>query len=481
VTHRRLATALATTVTLLAGLAGSGSTAVAGSAEPAALPLPGSSGAGDPYFPLDGNGGYDVAHYDVRATMRLASGRLSGSTTIRATATSALSRFNLDLLLTADSVSVNGHRAHFTRPNRHELQVTPPGPLDAGEKFTVRVVHHGQPARIAFGGDRSWFGNAREVVAMNEPHIAAWWFAANDHPSDKAGFDIRVRVPRGRQAIANGQLISRRTGSDWSTWHWRAREPMATYLAFFAAGRFRLERGRTASGLPFTFAVSRELSARQQTRSLALLRRTPKIVAWLETWLGPYPFGSTGGLTTSFDTHFALENQTRPTYPYVGGVASDWIVAHELAHQWVGDSVSVQNWRDIWLNEGLATFLEMRWTHYDGWGSGPEWLAGTWGTYPAASDFWDLRIGAPGPHRLFDEEVYIRGAMTVEALRARIGHAGLVELLRRWVEEKRSGNGSIAEFVALAEDVSGQDLGAFFQAWLYTSSRPAKTAENGLL
>jgi aminopeptidase N len=482
VTHRRLATAMVTPVlllaVLLAGLAGSGSLGSARTAGPEAL---GASGAGDAYFPLDGNGGYDVAHYEVRDTMRLASGRLSGATTITATATSALSRFNLDLLLTVDSVTVNGHRARFTRPNRHELQVTPPTPLAAGEHFTVRVVHHGTPGRIAFGGERSWFGNAREVIAMNEPHIAAWWFAANDHPSDKASFDIHVRVPRGQQAIANGRLISRRVGTDWTTWHWRAREPMATYLAFFAAGRFRLERGRTASGLPFTFAVSRQLGDLQQRRSLALLRRTPKILAWLETWLGPYPFNSTGGVTTAHDTHFALENQTRPTYPYVGGASADWIVAHELAHQWFGDSVSVQKWRDIWLNEGLATFFEMRWTHYEGWGSGAAWLAGTWGTYPAASDFWDLPIGAPGPNRLFDEEVYIRGAMAVEALRQRIGQTDLITLLRRWVSEKRSGNGSIAEFVALAEDVSGEDLAGFFQAWLFEPTRPAKTAENGLL
>jgi aminopeptidase N len=472
VSRRALAAVLA------AALLGSGAAGAASEAPVAGTP--GASGIGDAYFPLDGNGGYDVAHYDVHDRMRLGEGRISGWTRLTATATQDLSRFDLDLLLTVDRVTVDGVRARFTRPNAHELQVTPARPVPAGSTFRVRVDYHGVPARTGWKGERPWLGNAAEVVTMNEPHMAAWWFPANDHPRDKATFDITVGVPRGRQAVANGSLVSRTHTARWSTWHWRASAPMAPYLAFFAAGDFTLERGRTPGGTPYTLAVSERLAPAQQRAAMALLRRTPRVLAWLEGWLGDYPFGTTGGLVTSLRPGFALENQTRPTYPYVGGPGSDWLLAHELAHQWVGDSVSVRGWRDIWLNEGLATFLEVDWDGNDGFATMQDWLEWTWESNGPSASFWDLRIGDPGRTRLFDQAVYVRGGMAVQALRHRIGETDFRRLLRTWVTDRRHGNGSVQDFVALAETVSGEDLGGFFDAWLFSPDRPARTAENGL-
>jgi aminopeptidase N len=314
---------------------------------------------------------------------------------------------------------------------------------------------------------------------MGQPHIAPWWSPANDHPRDKATFDLHVRVPRGREAVSNGRLVGRDVGRDSTSWHWRSRQPMAPYLAFFAAGDFRLERG-TAGDTPYVLAVSERLTAAQQRRALALMRRTPRVLAWLEHRLGDYPFDSTGGLTTSLRPGFALENQTRPTYPYVGGPGQDWLVAHELAHQWFGDAVSVHGWRDIWLNEGIATWLELLWDHNRGFASPQGWLEASWESRAADASFWSLTIADPGPNRLFDDAVYERGAMTVQALRHRLGGEAFGILLRRWVAERRHGTGSTEDFTALAEEVSGQELTGFFDAWLRTPDRPAATVENGL-
>jgi aminopeptidase N len=212
---------------------------------------------------------------------------------------------------------------------------------------------------------------------------------------------------------------------------------------------------------------------------MRLMKRTPEVVDWLETQLGDYPFSATGGLTTGLDPGFALENQTRPTYPLLGHAALD-IVVHELAHQWFGDLVAVENWRDIWLNEGFATFMEV---HYDATHGGPSasaWLNSRYDAFGEDSDFWNLAIADPGTRRLFDNPVYLRGAMTLQALRQRIGDPEFRTLLRRWVSENRYGNGSTPEFRRLAEDVSGQDLAGFFQAWLHERSKPARIAENGL-
>jgi aminopeptidase N len=283
--------------------------------------------------------------------------------------------------------------------------------------------------------------------------------------------------------IANGHLVGVRSTRDWSTFHWRAVDPMATYLAFFAAGRFDVERGRTPSGVPYTLAVSRQLGPLERRQAMALMRRTTVVQTWLEGHLGRFPFGSTGGLTTAHNTRFALENQTRPTYPYVGGPWADTLVAHELAHQWFGDSVSVDAWRDIWLNEGLATYMETWWEHR-GPGSAQQmrdWLVNEYYFYSLDNGWrWALPIGDPGPHRLFREEVYDRGAMTVQALRNVLGDEDFGELLRQWVTVHRHGNASIADFQALAESVSGKDLGGFFQVWLYAGTAPDKTPENGL-
>lgn len=436
-------------------------------------PTPGGGGAGDPYFPADGNGGFDVRHYDVRVRMMMRRQRLFGNTRIQAVAKKDLSRFNLDLLLGVRSVRVNGVPARFTKTNRHELQVTPRKPIAKGERFTVRVVYAGRPARIRWAGERSWVGNRQEVVAMGQPHIAAFWFPGSDHPSDKARFDIRIRVPKGMQGIANGRLVSRTPKARLTTWHWRAKEPMTSYLAFFAAGKFRLERGRTADGLPWVYAVSRRLNQTQQTRALRMLRTTPRVLRELESWLGDYPFSVTGGLVTSVGVGFALENQTRPTYPYVGGRESEWLVAHELAHQWFGDLVAIRGWRDIWVNEGLASYMELL---NDGWGfrRPGAWLRHAW----RSSDLnWRIRIGNPGRGHIFHDAVYDRGAMTVQALRNRIGDRDFKELLRTWVQDRS--HGSNAEFAELAEQISGEDLDSFFRAWLYTGKRPKMTETNG--
>lgn len=439
----------------------------------------GSAGAGDAYFPRDGNGGYDVGHYDIRNRYQFARARISGRTRVTARATQTLTSFNLDFLLPVTAVTVDGRPARFTRPDGHELRVTPARTITDGDRFHVVVEYAGNPDRLGWAGERNWLANRDEVVTMNEPHMAAWWFPSSDHPRDKASVDIRITVPRGRQVIANGVLKDRDTTRRWTTWHWRAKEPMAPYLAFFAAGRFRIEKG-THRGLPWLVAVSRQLPRSARRSSMRLMRSTPRVIAWLERQVGPYPFATSGGVTTGLGVNFALENQTRPTYPQVGGLGAIDLVVHEQAHQWFGDSVSVDSWSDIWLNEGFATFMEKRYAETHGGQTAARWLEREYARRGAASGFWDLRIGDPGRGHLFDAAVYDRGGMAVQALRNRIGDGDFWQVLRRWVSDRADGNGSVAQFRSLAEEVSGEDLAGFFTAWLYADTRPARTGANGL-
>jgi aminopeptidase N len=438
----------------------------------------GSAGIGDAYWPLDGNGGIDVASYRIRNRYDLDSRRLAGRTVLQVAATSDLGRFNLDFLLPVSKVTVDGARARHSRSDEHELRVTPDVPWTAGSTHRVVVHYAGDPDEQKYAGERNWLANDREVVAMNEPHMAPWWFPGNDHPSDKATFDVSTTVERGREVIGNGTLVSRKRAGRTVTWRWRAQDPMATYLAFFAAGDFEIERG-TTDGLPWVNAVSRLQGDRERKGSLRALRTSASVVKGLEQDLGPYPFEVTGGISTGLPVGFALENQTRPTYPALGGPAESLIV-HELAHQWFGDDVSVARWSDIWLNEGAATFMEWRWLEREGSRSAADILQESYDGRPARDPFWAVTIGDPGKGRIFDTAVYDRGAMTMQALRRRIGEEPFWRLLRTWLQQEAGGNATTQDFEALAASISGQDLTSFFTAWLRTPTKPALTADNGL-
>lgn len=470
-----LATALSAAMAMGLTVVLTGATATA----EAPAPADGAAGIGDTYWPLDGNGGIDVRSYAISNRYALAEKRLRGRTTIRMVATSDLASFSLDFLLKVSKVTVDGAPAAFTRTDGgHELRITPAQPLAAGSEHTVAVAYADRPGKYVYAGERNWLASRREVVTMNEPHMAPWWFPANDHPLDKAVVDVRIRVPRGREVISNGKLRGRKVGKRSTTWHWRADEPMVPYLAFFAAGDFAIAEGRH-QGLPWLVAVSERLSPGDQQASMRLMKKSPRIVAGLEKDLGDYPFSVVGGLTTGLNPGFALENQTRPTYPAVGGSYTS-LVVHELAHQWFGDDIAVQQWRDIWLNEGFATFMEWRWAETHGGRSGAATLSSYYDNVGASSEFWKVTIADPGADRVFDPAVYDRGAMALQALRNRVGDVAFWRIIRTWIREQKGGNGSTEEFEEVAGRVSGQDLGAFFTAWLRTPSKPARTADNGL-
>ncbi len=454
---------------------------VVGATAASAAPVAGGGGIGDPYYPEYGNTGYDVSHYTLDVSYTPSSDLLTGTATLTAKTTEDLKRFNLDFGLEATSVTVNGKPARSSHTDPHELVVTPKSVIKAGKAMTITVTYAGVPSATEVDGLKPWVKTADGAVAVGEPEIAAWWFPSNDHPRDKATFDITVHVPKGVEAISNGRLVSQRFGATTDTWRWRETKPMATYLLFMAVGQFDVTSGTTQDGKYWLNAVASN-GGSEGDYAEADLARTPEVLAWEARQWGPYPYAEMGGVAPAADFGFALENQTRPVY--TRGFWNDgpniYVVVHEQAHQWYGDSVSVENWRDIWLNEGFASFTEWLWSEGHGEGTAAELLSSYYNGNPASSSFWSLRIGDPGKGREFSGAVYDRGAMTLQALRHRIGDPAFFQVMRSWAAQHKYKNGSIAQFTALAERLSGEDLTGFFQNWLYTGSKPAATAENGL-
>ena len=459
------------TAALLTGICESSGVAAAGNDWGAAKP--GSDGAGDSYYPQDGNGGYDVADYNLKVTYDPASHQLTGVQDIAARATQSLSSFNLDLRgLTVQSVTVDGAVAKFTRKG-DELSVTPARGLVKGGTFSTEVRYSGIPEGYTDPvlGSLGFLATDDGAIAQGEPEVAASWFPVNDHPRDKATYEIALTVPDGLAALSNGTLKgkSRVTGG-LTKWQWQETSPMASYLAMVMIGEYRVTEGKHGS-LPVVTAVHKSLP----TSVDKVMARTPELLDFLVTQFGPYPFEATGGIVHNDPRFgFALENQSRPVYSpgfFSSTESAIGVQIHELAHQWYGDSVSVDSWRDIWLNEGFATYAEWLWSEKSGGETAQQTFDGLYASRGARSG-WRVKPGDPGKKDLFSSAVYQQGGMTLHALRITIGDQKFFPLLKQWAAKKQDGNATTAEFVALAQQVSGENLQGFFDAWLFKGTKP---------
>lgn len=438
---------------------------------------PGAAGIGDPYFPLEGNGGYDVGHYDLDLAYNPPTHRLSGTVHVTATATQNLSRFDLDLNgMTVRAVRVNSTSAKWSRDGQ-ELRVTPRRGLPKGQAFRIDVKYDGTPktitgSPIVFGADYGWQYTPDGAFVGDEPNAASTWYPSNDHPSDKASFSYRITVPNGTQVVANGDLLGHHSEHGRTTFRWDETDPMATYLATIDIGKWKFRTGHTPAGTPETIAYDPALAA--DVASNRTFELSGEITDFWAREFGPYPFTSTGAIVDNVPgVGFSLETQTRPLYGFAPGPGT---ASHELSHQWFGDSVSVRTWKEIWLNEGFATFCAWLWGEHTG---GPSTYASALAAYdriPASSSFWNQSISDPQRDTMFSGAVYTRGGMTMAALRHRIGDYDFFRLLHRWTAEHRFGSATTTQFIALAQQVSGQNLGAFFDTWLVQKTKPATFA-----
>ncbi|MEJ8658117.1 M1 family metallopeptidase [Streptomyces sp. MS1.AVA.4] len=430
---------------------------------------PGSAGLRDPYFPKLGNGGYDVQHYALAFDYEPKPNKLSGTATITARATQNLSAFNLDLHgLDVEGVTVDGAPAIVQRDG-DEVTVRPRDGLGKGSVFKAVVRYAGSPATVTDpdGSKEGWLRTADGAFALGEPQGSMAWFPGNHHPSDKATYDITVTVPKGLTAVSNGELKSQRpaAGGSRTSFAWRSAEPMASYLATVGIGEYDVKSSRPAQGVPVYTAVDKTVAEESdETRA-----RIPEVLDWAQENFGPYPFSSTGAIVErEGDADYALETQTRPVYP-VGAFNVDFLV-HETAHQWYGNSVSPKAWKDVWLNEGFATYAE--WLY----GEDFEGVTAQKHFEDAFADKgnWIFPPADPPVDNLLGDPVYERGAMVLHKIRQAVGDDAFFALLKDWPRTHRHGNASTEDFVAFVEKTSGKDLTALWDVWLYGEDKPAK-------
>ncbi|WP_372488066.1 M1 family metallopeptidase [Streptomyces guryensis] len=431
---------------------------------------PGGSGLRDPYFPKAGNGGYDVSHYDLKLAYDPSGAhRLTGTVTITARATQNLSAFDLDLKgLNVDEVTVEGERARWNHTGQ-ELVVRPHEDLRDEETFRVTVRYSGSPVTITDPDDseEGWLRTADGALALGEPTGSMAWFPGNDHPSDKASYDIAVTVPKGLQAVSNGELTGETSSGGRTTFTWHTAEPMATYLATLAVGHFDISRYTIGSKhLPVYVAVD----PTQTEASRNVLAKLPEIIEWEETNFGPYPFSSTGVIVDRpDDAGYALETQNRPVFP---GAPDTGTLVHELAHQWYGDSVTPKSWQDMWLNEGFATYAEWLWDEDHGGDTCQQTFESRY--EDGGKDIWAYPPAKPsGAAHISDSPVYERGAMVLHKIRQTVGDDTFYDIIQGWAAAHRHGSADTGDFTAYVEKKApDKDFKEIWKDWLYGEGKP---------
>ena len=445
---------------------------LAASAAPAsAASTIGAPGAGDPFFPFAGNGGLDVTDYSLQLAYDPATRHLAGTATLRITATQDLTRFDLDLRgFELGTVTVDGVPAAAVGRAGQELVITPAQRIGRGTAFTVVVPYAGTPQTVIDpdGSSEGWVYTADGAVVVNEPQGSPGWYPANDTPRDKATYTISMTVPDSLTAVGNGSLVSKESAGGKTTFVWRQRDPMAPYLTTITLGRFNVTESTTPDGIPTYVAVDPKLAS----SASSTMRKLPGMVAFLEALYGPYPFETVGGIVDNApELGYSLETQTKPVFDTS---PDELTLLHELSHMWFGDAVTLTVWPDIWLHEGFATWSEWIWTERQGGKTAAQRFKQLANTPAQKTSFWNPPPGDPGdPADMFDGTIYDRGGMTLEALRERIGDPRFFRLMQTWYRDHRYGNVTTAQFIALAEQISGQDLGAFFDEWLYQPGKPA--------
>lgn len=423
-------------------------------------------GIGDRYYPDLGNSGYDVAHYSL--ALEFDPPVLTAQVTIDATATDDLDTFNLDFAgFEISSLTVDGADAPFGREGT-ELTIDPTAPLNNGDDFTVIVSYEGEPQperSAAIPIPLGWISGENNWYVATEPDGAHHWFPANDHPNDKATFDITIAAPVELYAAANGVLTEITETPVGPARRYEMDQPMATYLATVVIGDYELvpdAEGTEIAGVEVRNILTPELAANPPA---AIALQGP-MIAFFSELFGPYPF-DVYGLAVVNDPRFpALEMQTLSIFgPDL--ISREEVVAHEIAHQWFGNHVSPARWQDVWLNEGFATYAESLWVNRDlDRADFDADIAAQRSAYRSNPPFGAQPAGEPDSDNLFNAGVYAMGGFTLHALRTEVGDDTFFEILQSWVSRFGGGTASTADFIELSEELHGASLTELFDLWL---------------
>jgi aminopeptidase N len=427
--------------------------------------------------------GIDVQDYDFHLRLADTTDRVEGTATVRVRITSdTLTAVRLDLVGPPEASDGGGMQVAAVTaegaavPYRHVddiLRIRPEDDLAAGQTRTLRIEYAGVPADgLIIGtnrhGDRTFFGD-------NWPNRARHWLPVVDHLADKATVEFRVTVPAEYEVVSNGALVSDSTSGPVRTTHWRTDVPLPPKVMIIGVADFAVDTVATVDGVPVQSWVYPE----DRKAGFRDLGQAPPILRFYEEKLGPYPYEKLANVQST-TRYGGMENAAAIFYSEeaVADDRSDLpLLAHEIAHQWYGNTVTESDWPHLWLSEGFATYLTGLYLEH---AQGPAVLR----RFMKRARQRVVQFHAENPNTplvdtTFSDPVelltlnpYKKGAWVLHMLRQKIGTDPFWQGLRAYYERYRNGNASTSDFRAVMADVSGQELGTFFEQWTRRAGHP---------
>ncbi|MEY4039453.1 MAG: hypothetical protein RLZZ52_321 [Actinomycetota bacterium] len=425
----------------------------------------------DRYTPDSGSADYTVDHYDIRLRFRMSTSHLTAVAVLDVTLLTAARQISLDLCgLKAGKVSISGRAVKNVKQSSTKLTLKLPEEMSAGSKFQCEIHYSGYPRpRSSRWGAVGWEELTDGVVVAGQPTGAPTWFPCNDHPRYKSTFDISVTTEKNYTVAATGELMSTTEKSGLTTWNFRQMAPTPSYLASVQIGRYR-QQHHDVGGVNVTtiFPPDRVHQVHSD------LSKLDEMIVYFSQTFGPYPFESYTLVATADELEIPLEAQGMAIFGanHLDGTnPEERLVAHELAHQWFGNSVGIAQWSDIWLNEGFACYAEWLWSEKSG-GITTQGMAESHHVLLRQLDQ-DIIVGDPGPELMFDDRVYKRGALTLHALRKKVGDEKFFAIVREWVSHYAHALATTEDFIRLSQAHSTSSLTTLFDDWLFTAQLPA--------
>jgi aminopeptidase N len=420
---------------------------------------------------------YDVQHYDISLSMDIPAHVLFGTVIMEARVeVPDLTEMPIDLFdnMTIDGLLVNGFPRGFTRAD-DVVTISLGAARQPGDIVTVAITYHGTPAFPGNPLPFRWNTHAGVpmILSYSEPFGGPAWWAQKDDPKDKATFALHYEVPEGFVAVSNGVLESTVVNGDGTvTYNWRTNYLMSPYLFSIAVTNFQ-SWGEVYTALDgtTTMDVTYWVYPEDFADSQIGFGRNIEMMEYFASIFGEYPFLEEKYGIAEFQHPGAMEHQTctslgnnwvRPDD------TRDWVIAHELAHSWVGDLITMREWSHAWTKEGFATYCEaLYFQNVHGTPYYHDYMAGmNVFTYSGTRIF--------DPTNPLDSAIYYKGAWVLHMLRHVVGDATFFEAIRAYVDDPqfRFGVSDTEDLKGVFETAFGSDLDWFFDEWVYDVGHP---------